>query len=57
MPEAIKTPDWVTPGKGPELVHLSTMRAQIALSFDAGEGPLGRRTLNAVAKGEFLDQD
>jgi hypothetical protein len=37
----------------PGLRHLFTMRAQLAASLDAGEGPLGRRTLNAVASGEF----
>jgi hypothetical protein len=29
------------------------MRARLGSSFDSGEGPLGRRTLNTVASGEF----
>jgi len=37
----------------PALVHLFTMSAELAPSLDAGEGPLGRRTLNAVSRGRF----
>jgi uncharacterized protein DUF3237 len=48
------TPDWAVPGKPPDLAHLFTMRAQLAPALDAGEGPLGRRTLNAVAEGTFF---
>jgi hypothetical protein len=29
------------------------MRARLASSLDAGDGPLGRRALNALASGEF----
>jgi hypothetical protein len=37
----------------PSLRHLLTLQAHLAPSLDAGEGPLGRRTLNAVAQGQF----
>lgn len=37
----------------PSLAHLFTMSADLAHSLDAGEGPLGRRTLNAVSRGRF----
>src|SRR5512138_2562680 len=37
----------------PALRHLLTLQAQLAPSLDAGDGPLGRRTLNAVAEGRF----
>jgi hypothetical protein len=37
----------------PPLRHLLTLQAQLAPSLDAGDGPLGRRTLNAVAQGHF----
>jgi Protein of unknown function (DUF3237) len=40
----------------PGLMHLFTMRATLAPGLDGGEGPLGRRTLNAVAKGEFAGE-
>ena len=40
----------------PGLAHLFTMRATLAPGLDGGEGPLGRRTLNAVAKGDFLGE-
>jgi hypothetical protein len=46
-------PSWALPSSIPGLTHLFTMRAQLAPSLDSGEGPLGRRTLNAVAQGEF----
>src|SRR5689334_437600 len=47
------TTEWESPGAPPGLVHLFTMRAMLASGLDGGDGPLGRRTLNAVAKGEF----
>jgi Protein of unknown function (DUF3237) len=47
------TTDWATTAAKPGLLHLFTMRATLAAGLDSGEGPLGRRTLNAVAKGEF----
>jgi hypothetical protein len=37
----------------PALRHLFTLEADLAASLDAGDGPLGRRTLNAVAQGRF----
>lgn len=37
----------------PAFAHLFTMSADLAPSLDAGEGPLGRRTLNAVSRGRF----
>jgi hypothetical protein len=37
----------------PMLRHLLTMEAQLAPSLDAGDGPLGRRSLNAVSEGRF----
>ncbi len=37
----------------PKLRHLLTMEAQLAPSLDAGDGPLGRRSLNAVSEGHF----
>lgn len=40
----------------PGLAHLFTMRATLAPGLDGGEGPLGRRTLNAVAKRDFLGE-
>ncbi len=40
----------------PGLVHLFTMRATLAAGLDGGDGPLGRRTLNAVAKGDFIGE-
>jgi hypothetical protein len=39
--------------KPPVLQHLFTVEAALAPSLDAGEGPLGRRVLNAVADGRF----
>jgi hypothetical protein len=45
--------DWSAPAAPPRLTHLFTMRATLAAGLDSGDGPLGRRTLNAVAKGEF----
>ena len=45
--------EWPVPTTPPGLVHLFTMRATLAQSLDGGDGPLGRRTLNTVAKGEF----
>ena len=48
------TNEWATPVAKPGLLHLFTMRATLAPGLDGGEGPLGRRTLNAVARGEFL---
>jgi Protein of unknown function (DUF3237) len=47
------SPSWAVPSFIPGLTHLFTMRAQLSPSLDGGEGPLGRRTLNAVAHGEF----
>ena len=47
------TTAWVTPAAPPGLVHLFTMRAMLGSGLDGGDGPLGRRTLNAVAEGEF----
>ena len=46
------TPEW-TPPAAPALAHLFTMQATLAPGLDGGEGPLGRRTLNAAAQGEF----
>ena len=40
----------------PGLVHLFTMRATLAPGLDGGDDPLGRRPLNAVAKGEFAGE-
>ncbi|WP_422060279.1 DUF3237 domain-containing protein [Sphingopyxis sp.] len=43
-----------TKGQAPiELAHLFTLRAELAAGLDAGDGPLGRRTLNAVQQGWF----
>jgi hypothetical protein len=42
------------PAITPRFAHLFTMRATLAPALDGGEGPLGRRTLNAVAKGDFI---
>jgi len=50
------TTEWAVPTSKPGLLHLFTMRATLAPGLDGGEGPLGRRTLNAVAKGEFLGE-
>jgi hypothetical protein len=46
-------PEWANPATTPGLLHLFTMRATLAPGLDGGEGPLGRRTLNAVAQGDF----
>jgi hypothetical protein len=48
-----KDPSWANPTFTPGLIHLFTMRAQLAASLDAGDGPLGRRALNAVESGQF----
>src|SRR5438477_133906 len=45
--------EWPVPASPPGLVHLFSMRAMLSQSLDGGDGPLGRRTLNTVAKGEF----
>jgi hypothetical protein len=37
----------------PKLQHLMTVEAQVQPSLDAGDGPLGRRVLNAVRDGRF----
>lgn len=37
----------------PTLCHLFTLEARLAAPLDAGDGPLGRRTLNAVSQGRF----
>ncbi len=37
----------------PTLRHLLTMDVQLAPPLDAGDGPLGRRSLNAVLEGRF----
>jgi hypothetical protein len=42
--------------KPPALRHLFTLEAQLAPSLDAGDGPLGRRTLNAVSEGRFYGE-
>jgi hypothetical protein len=47
------TTEWAAPAATPGLVHLFTMRAALVPGLDSGEGPLGRRTLNLVAKGDF----
>ena len=47
------TTEWAVPATKPGLVHLFTMRATLAPGLDGGDGPLGRRTLNTVAKGDF----
>jgi hypothetical protein len=52
-PDATALPQWAISSFVPALSHLFTIRAQLAPSLDAGEGPLGRRTLNAVERGEF----
>lgn len=52
-PREMALPDWARPKQMPGLTHLFTMRARLGPSFDAGEGPLGRRALNAAAEGEF----
>jgi len=49
----VNASDWPAPVESPRLSHLFTMRATLAAGLDSGDGPLGRRTLNAVAKGEF----
>jgi Protein of unknown function (DUF3237) len=46
-------PDWAVPKQIPGFAHLFTMRARIGQSLDAGDGPLGRRTLNSPSEGEF----
>jgi len=38
----------------PAFAHLFTMSADLAPSLDAGDGPLGRRALNAVSRGRFV---
>src|SRR5829696_8004848 len=40
----------------PGMVHLFTMRATLAAGLDGGDGPLGRRTLNTVAHGDFAGE-
>jgi hypothetical protein len=47
------TSEWTIPAASPRLAHLFTMRATLAAGLDSGDGPLGRRTLNAVAQGDF----
>ena len=42
--------------KPPALRHLFTLEAALAPSLDAGEGPLGRRVLNAVSEGRFYGE-
>jgi hypothetical protein len=37
----------------PTLRHLFTLEASLSTALDAGDGPLGRRSLNAVSKGTF----
>lgn len=37
----------------PSLLHLFTLEAELSSTLDAGEGPLGRRVLNAVSRGTF----
>ncbi|MFT4240834.1 MAG: DUF3237 domain-containing protein [Acidovorax sp.] len=37
----------------PVLRHLFTLHATLAAPLDAGDGPLGRRTLNSVSEGQF----
>jgi len=37
----------------PELRHLMTVEAQLLPTLDGGEGPLGKRVLNAVREGRF----
>jgi hypothetical protein len=55
MPEMLNAepPAWARPAAAPQMAHLFTLRARLAKSLDAGEGPLGRRALNAAADGEF----
>jgi hypothetical protein len=43
----------LTPQITPAFTHLFSMSADLAPSLDAGEGPLGRRALNAVSRGRF----
>src|SRR5262245_41603361 len=40
----------------PDLRHLFTLEALIAPSLDGGDGPLGRRALNAVSSGRFYGE-
>ena len=42
--------------KPPAFQHLFTLEAALAPSLDAGEGPLGRRVLNAVSEGRFYGE-
>jgi hypothetical protein len=43
----------MTPKNPPTFRHLLTLEAQLAPTLDAGDGPLGRRALNAVSQGHF----
>lgn len=42
--------------KPPAFQYLFTLEAALAPSLDAGEGPLGRRVLNAVSEGRFYGE-
>jgi len=42
--------------KPPAFQHLFTLEAALAPSLDAGDGPLGRRVLNAVSEGRFYGE-
>jgi uncharacterized protein DUF3237 len=46
----------MTDVRPPDLKHLFTLEALLAPSLDAGEGPHGRRTLNAVSEGRFFGE-
>jgi hypothetical protein len=35
------------------LTHIFTMQAELNATLDSGDGPLGRRVLNSVARGQF----
>ena len=39
--------------RGLSYQHLFTLKAELGTSLDGGDGPLGRRTLNAAASGTF----
>jgi hypothetical protein len=43
-------------GAPPQLRHLLTLEAQLLPSLDGGDGPLGRRALNAVREGRFYGE-
>lgn len=40
----------------PPLRHIFTLEATLSASLDGGDGPLGRRALNAVSQGRFYGE-